>query len=188
MTAQFPDHVTYRGKSYSLAGKNGSGLFDPTAHGMNPVGSCTACWRGFVCSYAVDGRGLLLDKLEVCLEVPAPVLLGRPPTPDTGEHALFDAVYERLNHRVAYTGGLLLAADFIEELYVHMGFHPAWKYREVHELMFRDGALVQETDRSERAAAFRKEMECRPLELSRGATQADIKRWVEQCFSQEYGW
>lgn len=123
MTAQFSDRVKYRGKSYSIAGKNGTGLFDPPAHGLTPVGKCSACWRGFVCSYAVEDGMLLLDSLAVCLDDPAPDLFDVSPTPYEGEIRLFDAVYDNLDHCVPYTGGLLLAADFIEELYVHMGFH-----------------------------------------------------------------
>lgn len=188
MTAQFSDPVKYKGKSYNLAGENGSGLFDPAVHGLKPVGRCSACWRGFVCTYAVEGRRLLLDSLAICLNEPAPTLFGLSPKPDEGDFQLFDAVYEKLEHPLPYTGGLLLADGFIEELYVHMGFHPAWKYREVHELIFRDGELVQETDRSEQIAAFRRELGNHPLEPGPGAKRADIMRWIEQCFSQEYRW
>lgn len=31
-----------------------------------------------------------------------------------------------------------------------MGFHPAWKYREVHQLEFNQGRLVSEKDISSR--------------------------------------
>ncbi len=36
---------------------------------------------------------------------------------------------------ISFTGGLPIAADFIQELYVHLGFHPAWKFREVHGII-----------------------------------------------------
>lgn len=36
-----------------------------------------------------------------------------------------------------------------------MGFAPAWKFKEVLELLFVDGALTAEHDRSEQKAAFR---------------------------------
>jgi hypothetical protein len=91
-----------------------------------------------------------------------------------------------LGHRVPFSGGLLLADDFIDELYVHMGFHPAWKYREVHELVFLDGDLVLEADRSEQIAEFRQEIRDRPLEPGSGSEREDIRRWIERCFSQEY--
>jgi hypothetical protein len=188
MTAQFSDPVEYRGQSYVIAGINGEGLFDPAEHGMKPVGKCTACWRGFVCTYRVDGQRLLLDRLAICLEGPAAALFGVQPKPDQGQIPLFDVIYEGLRHSVPYSGGLLLARDFIRELYVHMGFHPTWKYRVVHELVFRDGELMQEADRSEQIAEFRREIAHRPLEPGYGAKRSEIERWVEKCFSQKYKW
>ena len=68
---------------------------------------------------------MLLDSLAVCLDDPAPVLFGVSAQRDNGSYAIFDAVYERIGHEIGYTGGLLLADGFIQELYVHMGFHPA---------------------------------------------------------------
>jgi hypothetical protein len=188
MTAQVSDPVKYRGKIYSIAGKNGTGLFDPTEHGMKPVGKCSACWHGFVCTYFVVEKGLLLDQLAICLDEPAPLLFDVKPKPDEGGMRLFDVVYEGLQHPVPYTGGLLLGRDFIKELYVHMGHHPAWKYREVHELVFRAGELVQQTDRSDQIAELRREIAMRPLEPRHGAKRQEIERWIEKCFSQEYRW
>jgi hypothetical protein len=120
MTAQISDSATYRGESYSIAGKNGTGLFNPTQHGMRPVTRCTACWHGFVCSYSVDDKQLLLEQLDIGLNEPAPVLFGV--QPKQLRRQVFDVAYEHLRYPVPYTGGLLLARDFIEELYVHMGF------------------------------------------------------------------
>jgi hypothetical protein len=188
MTAQFSDPVKYQGQSYSIAGRNGTGLFDPTQHGLQPVGKCSACWHGFVCTYSIQGQRLLLDHLAICLNEPAPVLFGIQPKSEEGRIRFFDVVYEELRHPVPYTGGLLLARDFIKELYVHMGFHPAWKYHEVHELLFREGELVRQTDRSEQIAELRREIAHRPLQPGQGATRPEIERWIERCFSQEYRW
>src|SRR5262249_28106356 len=132
------------------AGINGEGLFDPAEHGMKPVGISTACWRGFVCAYRVEDQALILDNLSVHLAGSAPDLFGiRPNQFEAGVN------YEDLSHKVPYTGGLLIAREFIKELYVHMGFHPAWKYREVHELVFENGTLIQQADRSDEMAELR---------------------------------
>ena len=56
MTAQISDSVRFEGRTYSLVGVNGSGLFDPEALGLRAVASSTACWRGFYCTYTVRGR------------------------------------------------------------------------------------------------------------------------------------
>jgi hypothetical protein len=193
MTAQVSDAIAYRGKDYEIAGINGKGLFDPTEHGMKPYGKASICWRGFLCAYKVGNDALWLDKLKVNLKNPAPVLFGVVPKPfeiDIGVRKIrwFDAVYEHLNYKVPYNGGLLLARDFIKELYVHMGFHPAWKYREVHELIFKDGQLVEERDCSQEIARLRQEMVGRPMKPDSGASRSERHRWIEQCFSQEYRW
>jgi hypothetical protein len=188
MTAQFSDSASYRGKDYSIAGKNGEGLFDPSEHGMKPVGRCSACWRGFVCAYRVEGRALFLDRLSIYLDGAAPDLFGVQPIRSRPRFGLFDVVYEALCHKVPYTGGLLLAREFIKELYVHMGFHPAWKYREVHELIFKNGELLEESDRSREIAELRQEIADRPLEPGQSASRSEIERWITQCFSQEYRW
>jgi hypothetical protein len=188
MTAQFSDSVVYRGKDYALAGKSGKGLFDPGEHGMKPVGRCSACWRGFLCSYRVDGKRLVLDQLAVCLDGPAPALFGVEPKVGGDGFPLFDVTYEGLNDTAPYTGGLLLGRGFIKGLYVHMGFHPAWKYREVHELLFENGQLIREGDRSKEIAEFRREVANCPVEPGLGAKRSEDERWIQQCFSQEYRW
>jgi hypothetical protein len=193
MTAQVPESIQYHGQAYSIAGKNGTGLFDPTQHGVQPVGRCTACWRGYYCSYSVDEQRLLLVALRLNADQPAPTLFGVHPKPQMRsfrghEFRVWDAVYEPLRHAVPYTGGLLLARDFIQESYVHMGFHPAWKYREVHELVFRDGELEHAMDRSGQIAELRRERSNRPLEPGSLAAAAEMERWVEMCFNQEYEW
>src|SRR5581483_8298683 len=115
MTAQFSDTVEYRAKRYAIAGKNGEGLFDPAAHGLKVVGKCSACWRGFLCTYSVESQQLLLDELAVCIDENPPTLLEIRPTPDEGEIQLFDFVYEDMKCPVPYSGGLLLASDFIDD-------------------------------------------------------------------------
>lgn len=187
MTAQFSDNVKYRGSTYAIAGKNGYGLFYPDEHGLKTHGGCTACYRGYVCTYAIHEGRLLLDSLFAFLSGDAPKLFGRSPMPQK-ERSLFDVIYDRLRHPVPYTGGLLLGDGFIEELYVHMGFHPAWKFREVHEVIFEDGVVVTETDRSEAMAGFREEISHRPLEPDLDTDREDISKWIAKCFSQEYRW
>jgi hypothetical protein len=156
MTAQFSDNVRYLDRDLALSGVKGSELFEPKRHGLEPQMQSTACWRGFVCTYAVSDGGLFLEELRIGLSPPEEQEVqagrGKPLFGQTPRYV--DAwdehiVYERLHAPVAFSGGLLVAADFIRELYVHMGFHPAWKYREVHELLFEKGRLVEARDCSQ---------------------------------------
>lgn len=191
MTAQVSDQFTYRHKEYQLAGLNGRGLFDPRDHGMRLTAPHTACWRGFNAHYAVQDRQLRLKGLRVhASEVDTlPLLLYGAPLQlfddddDIFHHMGFDGTYQDCPDPVPFTGGLLLADGFIEDLYVHMGFHPAWKYHEVHELVFEKGNLVKENDRSVQAA----ELRARQTGLKpRFATMQEHLEWIQRCFDLRY--
>ena len=211
MTAQISDQFIYRGKPHSLAGINGSGLFDPVEHGIQPVPISTACWRGYHCTYEVADGSLLLTKVNIGLDEndralaergEGPKLFGKVPhrytvhgystDPDTGEEETNwqspDFLYDGLREVVPFTGGLLLGNDFIRALYVHMGFHPAWKFRKVHEVLIEHGRVIKETDRSGEMAEFREMIGNRPLRPTDPDNRKEIERWVEQCFSLKYKW
>ena len=65
VTAQAMDLVEWRGKTWSLVGIDGVGLFDPTALGIQPRMLHTAAWRGYICTYMVEDDELRLERLEV---------------------------------------------------------------------------------------------------------------------------
>jgi hypothetical protein len=69
-----------------------------------------------------------------------------------------------------------------------MGFHPAWKYERVLELLFENGVLVQEFDRSEAMAEVRQMfLETRNEGKSgRMRTKDEIREFVERAFDRTY--
>jgi hypothetical protein len=211
MTAQISDVVFYRDNPFSLAGVNGSGLFDQAEHGVRPAMISTACWRGYHCTYEVADGSLLLTKVNIGLAEEdrlaaergeGPILFGRIPKRytveghrtdlGTGEVTTSwqssDFAVDSLREPVPFTGGLLLGDGFIEELYVHMGFHPAWKFRQVHELVFEKGRVVKEADRSAEMAGFREMIAGRSLGPRDPDNREEIERWIKRCFSLEYKW
>ena len=82
---------------------------------------------------------------------------------------------------VPFTGGLLLGADFIEELYVHMGFHPAYKYQHVLELTFETGQLLSQSDRSIEMEEIRHRKG-----RGDGKRSKDVVAWINDCFRTDY--
>lgn len=190
MTAQVSDSFIHHGETYAVAGVSGTGLFDPTAHDLQPTMLSTACWRGFVCTYAVAGDQLALTRLGIGILEPGTQerLTGDGPE-RFGVHPRFDRweghIYEPISVPVAFTGGLLIARDFVQDLYVHMGFHPAWKYQEVHELVFADGRLQSCDDRSEAMATVRDQLAAAPLKPD-GGDRAEVRAWIERTFSRDY--
>jgi hypothetical protein len=211
MTAQISDVVVYRGKPHTIAGVNGSGLFDPSDHSIQPIMISTACWRGYHCTYEVAEGSLLLTKLNIGLGEADRATAGRGEGPKlfgqvprrytvhghstnlrTGEVKTAwessDFVCDGLRELVPFSGGLLLGDGFIRELYVHMGFHPAWKFREVHELIFEKGKVVKEADRTAEMAEFREMVAGRPLGPTDPEDREGIERWIRRCFSLQYKW
>src|SRR5690606_25878870 len=118
-------------------------------------------WRGYYVVYSLLDRHLvvadlhveLLDKENGYAPLKGPSINGVSPTPGReAAHDWFNNHYTDLNYHLEFSGGLLLADGFIQELYVHMGFHAPWKYETVIELLFENGVLVGEFNRSERMA------------------------------------
>jgi hypothetical protein len=161
MTAQATDTVLYGDESYSLVGAEGDTLFEPAEHGLHPVAVSTGNWAGFSCMYRVEDAHLYLDRVivgfgagdrEAAARGEEPRLFGVAPELD---ERTYEANYRDLRQPMAFSGTLTLGADFVWDMYVHMGFHPPWKYRRVYDLTFEAGWLVGEADRSADMARLR---------------------------------
>ena len=212
MTAQISDKFRYGRKSHSLAGINGSGLFDPAQHGIMPIPHSTNCWRGYYCTYEVRGGALLLTEVHLSLgegdqaaaaRGEGPVLFGKVPWQYT-EPGWRERLYawwrggvttsrkssyfkiDGIREPIPFTGGLLLGGDLIREMHVRMGFDPAYKFRTVHELVFDSGRLIEEHDRSAQMAELRELISSMPLKPGLQASRAEIEEWINRCFSLEY--
>lgn len=189
MTAQIPDLVMFNGIAYTLAAIDGHGLFDPADHGLQVVPTSTANYRGYQAHYAVrDGRLLLTalhdvglrDAVEGTSPDTLPRVAGRTPLWQG-----YSLAYDNLDLEVPFSGGLLIADGFIHELYVHMGFHPAWKFRRVHELIVEDGRIIRTHDRSDEIAAVRETMAAR--DRPDPADGDGLKSWIARTFERDYG-
>jgi hypothetical protein len=194
MTAQINDTCFHRKIKYSVAGISGSRLFEPASIGIKPVSMSSACWRGYVANYSIIDDNLNLTSLHIGFSQhdairaragKGPLLFGVFPTPDQ----FSGFVYEGIQAPVPFTGGLLIANDFFRELYVHMGFHPAWKYKDVREVIFDAGRVTGDFDRSAEMEEARSKF-IAETKLSNGSfnepARGDIEAWIEKCFSREY--
>lgn len=195
MTAQMHDRINFQGQEYNLVGVSGLDLFNAEKFGFKPTGRVTACWRGFVCHYILLGNTLTLNKLEVSYghlgrtkfsPKRCPEINGVAPIYTEDRNAYFNNVYENLNLKIGFTGRILIAAGFIDKLYVHMGFHPAWKYRIICELTFDNGEMTNKQDVSQKMNEIREEMIQYPLEPGPDASSMESARWVNSTFSLVY--
>jgi hypothetical protein len=195
MTAQINDSFRHRDTDYSVAGISAGELFDPVVLDLDPAMLDTACWRGYQVVYSIVETHLVVADLHVHLledgegyhSKQGPIINGVTPTGKLEEFD-FNNHYHGLNYHLEYTGGLLLADGFIDDLYVHMGFHPAWKYERVIELIFENGVLVQEFDRSEKMAEVRQMIiDSRSYRGSNQMpTKDEIREFVERSFDRTY--
>ena len=190
MTAQFPHTIAHGTGLWDIVGLSAGDLFHPSELGLEPVyGRNTACWDGYLPSYEVRNGILELQDLRIYVQGEPPVVAGVTPRrlPPTG---MFDAHYEGLHYRINYTGGILGGAGFIQELYVHMGYHPAWKYSRVVELLFNAGELTQAHDRSRAIAEHRAHvLSTTSRDALHGmAPDTRLDAWIEQAFSLTYEW
>jgi hypothetical protein len=191
MTAQVPDTVLLDGERLVIAGVSGHGLFRPEDHHLRPAMIHTACWRGYVCQYVVANGRLVLGELHLGSgsEIdgqgigPGTRLLGgsaaRQGIADGGGY-----VYRSLGWPVPFTGGLLLGADFVRSTYVHMGFHPAWKFGRVIELVVEHGVVQAGHDRSAAVAERRRAIEAGELADPDGSPGG--MAWIERTFTLDY--
>jgi len=177
MTGQHPDEVRFEHKRFALTAVDGSGLFDPVQHGIEPRWLGTGCYHGFICHYSVVRRRLVLRQLVLGSDgEPAPIGGVRPVTSDYGWQ------YKKLTMPVAFTGRLLIGNDFVGPG-VRMGFVPAWLFADVRELTFQDGFLHTAADRSAELAAVREVLD----ELGTGPDlDEDAGDWIARTFSLSY--
>lgn len=185
MTAQIPDDFIYNGESFSLVGLKGKRLYTPEDFGIQPYFRCTACWRGYVMKYTFANDRLILNGMLVNAKNP-PTINGV--EPQKGKdicNSLFDYCYENLNLKTEFTGNVLLAKDFIQHMYVHMGFQRPMAFKTVIEIQVENGNITVIKDLS------KKMEEARNQDIYKGAqpqsnSRKDIESWVKKTFSLDY--
>ena len=175
MTGQRPDLFFYKDEDYSLVGLDGGELFHPLMYGMETKAPSTACWRGFVATYSCLDSKLVLKDAVIYTDTPKK-LNNVSPKNDSEEDS-FSYEYENVNLELSFTGRILIARDFIQERYVHMGFQSPSSFREVHELVFKDGLLIEAKDVSEQMEERRK------TRVPKNPMDEDVGKWINERFS-----
>ncbi len=155
MTAQMHDSILLDDRKFSIVGLNGEDLFKPAEFNLQPRMSITSCWRGYVCEYKIESNKLFLNILQINLHEQGPLINKVEPI---FSKATFDNVYNHLNLPIDFTGEIIAGDRFLRELYVHMGFQPAWKYETVHQLTISHGSVLAEKDISQEMRQVREAM------------------------------
>jgi hypothetical protein len=183
MTGQVPDTLIYDKNSYSIAGLKGEGLPSPFDFNLKPVSPNTANWRGFRMTYIIIENRLQLHEMNVTIED----IERKPPIinevkPILEKEGLINLSYNDLKLKTLFTGKILIAKDFIDSMYVHMGFQSPLSFETVIELDFKGGKLLRVKDLSKKMKHFReKDISDEKLKPTR-----DPQKWIARTFSLDY--
>ncbi len=197
MTAQMNDIMMYDDREYSISAiKSKNALFNIEKLGLRPVAASTACWRGYIAKLGLDGDNrLLLTDLVVNIEdEEAPAINGIMPDRITIDHnrlkdydfsiiAGGNTVYNSVDLPLPFTSSMIICDGFIQELYVHMGFHDPYKYEKVIELIFDKGLMSKAEDRS---AEAKKQREKAVMDGRMGIDGANLESSIERTFDLYY--
>ncbi len=201
MTAQVTDTILIYDNLYDICGIHGDAPFEAESLGVVPVPPHTACWRGYVNRYRIFHRRLVLEQLHLWLGSGSAAPADRPPrlrgpaingveprvAPITDDMA--ENFYEGIHLELPFTGGILAGRGFQRQLYVHMGFPPAWKFKNVYEAIFDKGRLKQLRDVSPQMETIRARMLEQPLQPATNSSgQAELAAWIATTFALDYDW
>ncbi|MHA1212120.1 MAG: hypothetical protein ACTSSH_06635, partial [Candidatus Heimdallarchaeota archaeon] len=144
MTGQIADKFLFKGEEYYICGITGGEIFSPEDFDLHSYSTSTNCWRGYQIYYNVINNQLVGETLFINLEEEdkiindkKPIILGKPDFNKTGIEAnwnFFKYYYQDLDLKLKFTGRVMVAKDFIEEMSIHMGFQKPMGYRTVFEL------------------------------------------------------
>ncbi|MHA1242097.1 MAG: hypothetical protein ACTSQU_15155 [Promethearchaeota archaeon] len=183
MTGQIPDKLIYNKSSYSIVGLKGEGLPSPLDFSLEPVSPHTANWRGFIMTYKITENCLCVQEMNISVKD----LKKKPPlidgvNPETKKEGVIHLLYKNLKLKTQFTGKLLIAKDFIDSMYVHMGFQSPISFKSVIELKFSDGTLIKVTNFSEIMKKYRKR---NATDGKLGPTE-NLQEWIARTFSLDY--
>jgi hypothetical protein len=156
MSAQLPDRLIFEGREYDVVSSSPTKLFDPVQWGLTPSAPHGACLRGTIATFDVKENLLYLSNLHYWTRTVLPSCLaaGKVSAADpAGECPGY--FYSGMNALLPWSGQIVLGRSFLWPLLLPRGFQPAWKYKEVIQLLFADGMLQAFGDVSKKMACLR---------------------------------
>ncbi len=156
MSAQLPDRFLFQGQEYDIISTAPSKLFDPAQWGLDPVSPHGACLRGTIATFTVKEESLFLKDLRCWTrQLPPDHLVEAKTVKDVHAGECPEYFYEGINALIPWGGKIVLGRAFLWPLLLPRGFQPAWKYKEVMQLLFEEGNLRAYGDVSKKVARLR---------------------------------
>ena len=180
MTGQISDTLWYLKEEYKITGVKGEGLFHPEDVGLTPYSTSTACWRGYVASYKIVGKELQLMGLLINTKEQGEINGIKAEKTSRGH---FTYEFPKLKVKIPFSGGILIGKNFIQSMYVHMGFQKPITYEKVIELKFSNGNLLKSEDISLKIQSICEKWKNTPSEPP---SEENIAKWIGDAFSLHY--
>jgi hypothetical protein len=131
--------------------------------------------------YILIKKHLILDEVLVNVHEPLEI---NGVKPEEG-NKMFKYEYKNLNLNTNFTGIILLAKNFIDTMYVHMGFQRPLAFKTVLGLEFEKGEIVLFQDLSKQMEERRKKNPYKGAQPNSKSTK-DIETWIEKAFSLDF--
>lgn len=144
MTEQIATLVRLDGAEWTLTAST-SALFDIDDLDLHLEFVSTACWDGYVETFAIADGKLVLAELHAN-DRRRPVLFGVRPIEDP--RGDFAAVYLGLNHQLTFNGAILLGRSRCRSRY---GWYRDFEWAELREVFVDRGVVARIVDRSSEA-------------------------------------
>ena len=195
LTKQSANQVILKEETFNLVDFDFTNkeLTKPQDFGITPKRIASFCWRGYITTYKVDSdSNFILNKLMVYVDTNDEIKLVNNVAPISSktksQKRIIPRVYEEINLPLNYSGFILLTKDFIEEFYLQIGLHRAWKYKTVYEIEIDKGLVKSIIDLSRKGSEIRDS-----FQKSKGTTkknnpptEKEISKWLENSFNQKY--
>lgn len=158
MTIQVGHLYRHGNIDYSIVSSTNPFPFDPKDYGIVPFPRCTACHRGYWCCYTAADNQFVLDDLFINTQDDIyPSICGITATVEDNRAMYMNHhIYRGLHIPIDYTGKLLVGRNAIPTYYVDGIFNDPWKYKDLKELAFENGLLVDMIEQSDTAKDIRK--------------------------------
>lgn len=156
MSAQLPDRFLFQGQEYDIISTVPLKLFEPAQWGLEPVSPHGACLRGTIATYTLKEESLCMKDLRYWTrQAPPAQLVEGKAMKDAHAGECPEYFYEGINALIPWSGKIVLGRAFLWPLLLPRGFQPAWKYKEVLQLLFEEGNLRAYGDVSKKLARLR---------------------------------
>ena len=191
MTAQIGDTLKFQDREFSIVAMKPPLQFYPEKYNITPEMICTACRKGFWCSYNISDGSISLEDLYINSKNNFyPEIEGVFPQPSDGTKIIdymFHHLYKNLNIKILYSGKILAGDEFISDYYIHMGYQRPWAYKTLKELVFKCGELMEINDQSQIATKMRERIDsdkdfCKNLRES----GEDASKFINDSFSLDF--